>query len=115
MRSTVSTVNDNVTVNDTVIKEDTATAAVGLDLVALVNSMLGTKFRNTDKVKRQWAARLKEGFTLEEVALAIKGAKDSQYHKESKYKYLTAEFFTRSDKIEMWKGKPEPPKQEMVY
>lgn len=85
---------------------------VGEDLVVLVNSKLNRRYRCTDKVRRQWGARIKEGFTLQDVSAAIENAKDSVHHKEHNLDYLTAEFFTRSDIIDKWSNRNATPSKE---
>ena len=66
------------------------------------NAIRGTKFKPTDKVCRQFNARLKEGFTTEQMLDALKNAMQDDFHKGNGFKYLTPEFFTRSDKIDMF-------------
>ncbi len=72
------------------------------EFVAVINFELGKKFKETDKIKKAWAARKKEGFSLDDVQKAVSNAKSDNFHIENKYKYLTAEFFTRTDKLEKW-------------
>lgn len=52
------------------------------------------------KVKGQINARLKEGYSKEDIVTAIKNCATDTYHIESKYKYLTPEFITRPDKLD---------------
>lgn len=66
------------------------------------NQIKGSKYKPTNKVEIQFNARLKEDFTVEQMLTALKNAMKSRYHMETEYKYLTPEFFTRSDKIEMY-------------
>lgn len=64
------------------------------------NSIRGTKFKATDKVRKQFNARLKEGYTADDMISALKTAMTDKYHIGEGFKYLTPEFFTRSDKLE---------------
>lgn len=68
-----------------------------------INAVLGKKYRGfNDAVKKKYAARLKEGFTIDDIKKAINNASKSQNHRDNNYTYLTPEFFSRADKIEMW-------------
>ena len=55
-----------------------------------------------DKARKQLNARLNEGFTIEEIEVAIKNAMNDKYHIENNFKYITPEFITRPDKLQMW-------------
>jgi len=66
------------------------------------NSIFGTKRNGNAKTARQLNARLKEGYTLCGMGLAMVEARKEQRHIESKYKWLTPEFFTRPDKLDMY-------------
>ena len=70
------------------------------NFVKTVNEILGKKFRVTTELTKKWNARVKEGFTVEQIATAVKNAKADKYHISENFKYLTTEFFTRTDKIE---------------
>ena len=52
-----------------------------------------------DKEKSQLSARLKDGFTYEDIELGIKNCFNDEWHKEKKHKYLTLEFILRQDKL----------------
>jgi predicted transcriptional regulator len=63
-------------------------------------SITGKNLRIQDpKFKRQFSARLKDGFTLDEMVLATKNAYGSEYHTANR-NYLTPEFITRADKLQ---------------
>jgi uncharacterized phage protein (TIGR02220 family) len=55
-----------------------------------------------DKVKRSFKARLKEGYTKDDVKNAIINSVKSKYHKESNYQFLTPEFFSRSSTLDKY-------------
>lgn len=98
-------VNDNKTVN---INESAK-------FVELVNSLTGKKFKATSKINLAWKARVKEGYSLEDVTKAIKNAMADSFHVENQFKHLTAEFFTRSDKLEKWiNTEPKPQNKTIV-
>ena len=67
------------------------------------NEITKRKFTSKDqKARRQFEARLKEGYTIENLENAIKGCLADDFHRENNYKYLTPEFITRSDKLEKY-------------
>lgn len=72
--------------------------------VQLVNGRLKRKFQLTEEVAKKWAARLKEGFTLDDVGKAVDNAMKDPFHIENGYKYLTAEFFSRSSKLDKFRN-----------
>ena len=90
-------VNDNVNVN--VIKKD---KYIDFDLlIKFYNETFGREIRVVNaKAKKQIAARIKEGYTKEDLMRALLNAKGDSYHIETKYKYITLEFVSRSDKFE---------------
>jgi len=66
------------------------------------NSIKKSKFRVvTKKFKQQLSARIKEGFTEEEILLATEACSKDPYHQENP-QYLTPEFITRPDKLEKY-------------
>ena len=78
------------------------------EYIDVVNSVLGKNFKLTDKLKPKVASILKE-FTLDEIETAVKNAKADKYHKETGYRYLTSEFFTRSDKVDKFLNMSKKP------
>jgi len=67
----------------------------------LFNGITGKNFRGSDKDKRQFNARSKEGFTIADFDNAITNCKNDEYHKKNT-KYLTPEFITRADKLQAY-------------
>ncbi len=53
-------------------------------------------------VRAKYKARLKEGYTKKDIQTAIDNAVKTDYHKENGFKYLTPEFFSRADKIDLF-------------
>ncbi len=107
--ATVSTVtvNDNVTVtvND-INNNNTQNTKVLVDwkkLLSTFNEITGKNCRvvNT-KTKNQLKARLKEGYTKEDIVHAIKTCFKEDYHVETNHKHLTLEFITRADKLDKY-------------
>jgi len=62
-----------------------------------------------DKEKAQLSARLKDGFTYEDIELGIKNCYNDSYHKETNHKYLTLEFILRQDKLSKFSTVEEVP------
>lgn len=54
-----------------------------------------------DKSERQFNARIKEGYTIDELIQATENCMNDDYHKENP-KYLTLEFITRPDKLQKY-------------
>lgn len=73
------------------------------ELINYFNDVTGKKSRIVpDKVKTAFKARLKEGYTKQDIADAILNCANNQYHKDNGYKDLTLEFISRSDKLEKY-------------
>lgn len=111
--STNPTVNDTDTVNvtDNVIKDINTNLKVDWEkLKDNFNSLTGkgTKIIS-NKVKGQINARLKEGYTKQDLWNAIVNCFNDPYHKENP-KYLTLEFISRSDKMEKYSADIKKPK-----
>jgi uncharacterized phage protein (TIGR02220 family) len=85
-------VNDNVSVNNTIVNYDRV-----FDSFKKITGKSIKLFGN--KEKSQLSARLKDGFTYEDIELAIKNCYNDSYHKETNHKYLTLEFILRQDKL----------------
>ena len=72
-------------------------------LLNFINKTLNKNFRTINKtLQAKFKARLKDGYTKEDIQKAILGASKASFHKESNYKHLRPEFFSRADKIDMY-------------
>lgn len=71
-----------------------------LDFINLQTKRNFTLINNT--IKNKYKARLKEGYTSESIKTAIINAVNSDYHKETNFKYLTPEFFSRNTTIDKY-------------
>lgn len=70
--------------------------------IQIFNDFSGKKIRVFDeKAKKQFRARIKEGFTVDDFKTAIKNCKQDPFHIENK-QYLTPEFITRADKLQKY-------------
>lgn len=73
------------------------------ELLNFINEQTGRKFKKIDKsIQNKYLARLKEGYTREDIGRAIRNACKDTKHRENGYKYLTPEFFSRADKLALW-------------
>ena len=97
-------------------KEEEKEKGRGIDftsLLSFINKKTGRKFKViNDKTKNKYKARLKEGYTKEDISTAITNASKTDYHLSSKCQYLTPEFFSRSETIDKYgttkdQGNPE--------
>ena len=94
-------VNDNVNVNVNDINNNIDYLA----LLGFINKTFGRRFEViNDKTKRAYKARLKDGYTKEQITDAIKNAAVSKYHKDNNYQYCTPEFFSRAETIDKYSG-----------
>lgn len=88
--------NNNITINSNI--ED-----INFDsLLQWFNHITGKQLKTIgDKAKRQFRARLKDGYTKSDITKAIKNCFDDEFHKANP-KYLTPEFISRPDKFEKY-------------
>lgn len=69
------------------------------------NSIVGSSYRGDTKSQSAFLARLKSGYTLEDILKAVSNAKCDSYlmgDNPTKRRYLTPEYITRSDKLDQW-------------
>ncbi|MCW0510669.1 conserved phage C-terminal domain-containing protein [Riemerella anatipestifer] len=115
-------VNDNVNVNDdNVLLEKEPKRSLSdlaeegkkkpnndIDFEKLLNFISDKTKRRfktiNDQIKRKYKARLKEGYTKEDILEAIENAVKDKYHMEQGYKYLTPEFFSRPVTLDKYKN-----------
>lgn len=71
-------------------------------LLKFINEATGRNFQVINQsVKNKYLARLKDGYTKDQIIKAVVNACKDKNHIENGFKYLTPEFFSRADKIEM--------------
>lgn len=104
--------NDNVTVNDNVINNNT----INFDkLLLFLNSLTKRNFKIINEAtKKKYRARLKEGYTSKDIANAIENAVNSDYHKENNFTYLTPEFFSRAVTLDKYSNTNNKTKEKNV-
>jgi len=101
--STVSvSVNDSVSVNEINNKKESPTVNWE-GLLNQFNEITGKKAKVVDdKTKKQFLARLKDGYTKNDIVNAITNCYNSEFHKSNGHKNLTLEFISRPDKFAMY-------------
>lgn len=97
-------INHNISINhnkDKTIKIDFTSL---LDIINKTQNRTGaSKFRLINKsVKSKFNARIKEGYTKENILLAIENVSKNDYHFKNKYQYATPEFFSRSTTLDKY-------------
>lgn len=70
--------------------------------LALVNKYTGRKFRESDKSRSNFRARVLSGFTLHDFETALKNVITIEYHQSNGFRYITPEFITREEKLQMY-------------
>ena len=70
--------------------------------IAEFNQIKGSKYQTTKSVRQSFYARIKEGYTAEQMLQVLKNAMMMKNHIESGYRYITPEFCTRTAKLEMY-------------
>ena len=72
------------------------------NLISFINSTLGKNYKVINStVKSKYNARIKDGFTKDDILNAILTASNDSYHKENNYKYLTPEYFSREKSLNL--------------
>ena len=104
--------NDNVNDNVNVINNNT----INFDkLLSFLNSKTGRNFKViNDATKKKYNARIKEGYTKDDILKAITNAVNSDYHKENNFTYLTPEFFSRAVTLDKYSNTNNKPKENSV-
>jgi uncharacterized phage protein (TIGR02220 family) len=93
----INNINNNNNINNLIDFEK---------LLEYFNKITGKKTRViTQKTKDQIKARLKEGFSKEDIASAIKNCYEDKFHIAENHKHLTLEFITRPAKLERYSQK----------
>ena len=106
-------VNDNVTDTVNVIKEvdNTPTKVDGFDfskLLEFINKTYEGNFRVINKTTQaKYKARLKDGYTKDDILNAIVNCKNDSFHKEHNYKYCTPLYFSKDKTLDMYRDVKE--------
>lgn len=93
----------NVNVNDILLKKETKDILDFVKLLSFINQKTGRKFKTINKdIKRKYEARLKDGYTKEDILNAVINAANLQYHKDNGCQHLTPEFFSRATTLDKY-------------
>lgn len=93
----------NVNDNDILLKKETKDILDFVKLLSFINQKTGRKFKTINKdIKRKYEARLKDGYTKEDILNSIINASNLQYHKDNGCQYLTPEFFSRATTLDKY-------------
>jgi uncharacterized phage protein (TIGR02220 family) len=88
------------------VREAKAEIKIKIDwpnLIGYFNKVTGMQKRVIpEKAKRQFRARMKEGYTKEDIASVMKNGFESDHHKESLHKWFTIELCSRSKSFELY-------------
>lgn len=88
--------NNNITINSNTDDIDFQS------LLLVFNKITGKKMKvMNEKAKKQFRARLRDGYSKQDIMKAIKNCFDDDFHKANP-KYLTPEFISRPDKFEKY-------------
>jgi uncharacterized phage protein (TIGR02220 family) len=75
-------------------------------LLKFINNTLNKNFKTiNNKAKQSYKARLKDGYTKEDITNAVKNSIKDSYHKETNFKYLTPEYFSRPKTLDLFSQK----------
>jgi hypothetical protein len=93
----IDSINKPITINN-------KTPSVNWEgLLNQFNEITGKKSKVVDdKAKKQFLARLKDGYTKNDIVNAITNCYNSEFHKSNGHKNLTLEFISRPDKFAMY-------------
>lgn len=82
------------------------------DLLEFINLKTQREFKViNDSVKAKYKARIKEGYTKQDILNAITNACNDEYHKENNFKYLKPEYFSRANTLDLHAFKKQKPIQ----
>ena len=85
-------------------------------LIEFINKNTGRNFKVINKtVKGKYLARLKEGYSKQDILDAVSNAVKSDYHKGENFKYLTPEFFSRSETLDKYSSINNQPQEKTGY
>ena len=84
-------------------------------LLSFINSKTGRNFKViNERTEKKYNARLKEGYTKQDILDAVSNSIKSDFHKEKNFKYLTPEFFSRSETLDKYSNTNNKPNENNV-
>ena len=80
-----------------------------------INQKTGRNFKViNERTEKKYNARLKEGYSKQDILDAVSNAVKSDYHKGENFTYLTPEFFSRSETLDKYSNINNKPKENNV-
>ena len=80
-----------------------------------INQKTGRNFKViNERTEKKYYARLKEGYTKQDILDAVSNSIKSDYHKGENFKYLTPEFFSRSETLDKYSNTNNKQKENNV-
>lgn len=84
-------------------------------LIEFINKNTGRNFKVINKtVKGKYLARLKDGYSKQDILDAISNSIKSDYHKGENFRYLTPEFFSRAETLDKYSNVNNKQKEKNV-
>lgn len=98
---------DNTTISNITIINTTVNNNIDFDvLLAYINKKFDRSFKLiNDSVRRKFKARIKDGYTKEDIKNCIDNLANVEYHKNNGFQYCTPEFISRSETLEKYSAK----------
>lgn len=103
---------DTKNINNTDFKKSSSYGEQEKELLKYINQRLGRNYRQEKKFQTNLKARLKSGYTIEQIKGAFDRAVDDDFHRKNNYKHLSPEFICRSDKLEKFLNAPVEAKKK---
>lgn len=84
-------------------------------LLELINKTFGREFRViSSNIKAKYRARMKDGYTKEDIFRAIMVCKEHDFHVESDFQYCTPTFFSQEKTLEKYGARKDRKNEEQV-
>lgn len=109
-------VNDNVNVTSNVLLKKEPKEGINFSgLLGCINSAFSKKLKVINATtQKKFNARLKDGYSKDDIFNAITNASHDEFHKESNFKWCTPEYFSRSTTLDKYGFESQPVKAEKL-
>ncbi len=98
-----STENPQLSINHTLSINKSKEKIDFSKLLIFINKTTGRGFKVINKsLQKKYSARLKDGYTKNDIISAVENAVKNDYHKNTDFQYLTPEFFSRANTIDKY-------------
>ena len=112
-----ATATENATVIETeiLLKKEPKEGIDFLKLLNCINVTFSKKFKVINEAARKkFNARLKDGYSKDDILNAITNSAKDQFHQESNFKWCTPEYFSRSTTLDKYGFESQPVKAEKL-